>query len=147
MSPRQAPHAAAKPIGSVQKVTCVSFRTCGHAAVREAEWCADGSGFDEVAAAVLHRAEGLTAGHPQPFIREVLLPRLADVGPWDDEVVGNGSLDLGYTCPDMNPCGKDRSPSQNGGKSIFRRFPEVWVATADELIQIAIENPGAGLEQ
>ena len=38
------------------------------------------------------------------------------------------------------------SPSQNGGKFLFCRLPEIGIAIADELIEVAVENPSAGLE-
>ena len=39
------------------------------------------------------------------------------------------------------------SPSQTGGKVVACRFPERWVAAADDLIEIAVEDACSGLKQ
>jgi hypothetical protein len=42
--------------------------------------------------------------------------------------------------------GPTAEPITKGGKVVSRRFPEVWVAAADELIEVAVESPCPGLE-
>lgn len=37
-------------------------------------------------------------------------------------------------------------PITKRGQGRSRRFPEVWVAAADELIEVAVESPCPGLE-
>ena len=38
-----------------------------------------------------------------------------------------------------------RRALQSVGKFLLDRLPEIWVASADELVEIAVEHPGAGL--